>query len=272
MLVRALRVLAAITVAALALTLLAGCGDDDVSDDSSSTAPTEATTGETTTAQEKPETVRVPDVVGSDVPTARGMLGRAGLGITPKRAFSDQPAGRVFDQTPRGGKPASPGARVHVDVSRGPKPPGEPVGPLGTSSIGPLSLGASEDEARAQFGEPDEIQEVNLGGGGPAPQVTWTYALGDGTVDLKFSTAGDGLRQYTVSSPSLATNSGVAIGSDIAPIEQEYGDQLRPHPIGSGGTVLSEGRPGTSPALTFVVDGSTITFITGGDLFQPAGE
>ena len=39
-----------------------------------------------------------------------------------------------------------------------------PVGPLAPDAIGPLPIGASEDEAREAFGEPDDVAEVNLGG------------------------------------------------------------------------------------------------------------
>lgn len=152
-----------------------------------------------------------------------------------------------------------------------PEPTAEPAGPLGPSAIGPLSIGASEDEAQAAFGEPDAKQEEDLSAGaGPPPQVTWTYELGDGTVDLKFSTEADELRQYVVTSPSLATDQGIAVGSDKAAVEDEYG-KLPAAPIGDG-LLLSEGKPGTAPALTFNFDGATLFAITGGDLFQPAGE
>jgi hypothetical protein len=63
----------------------------------------------------------------------------------------------------------------------------------------------------------------------------------------------------------------VSVGDSFDLIRDEYGDQLEESMVGEGSYLLSEGEPGTYPALTFTVEGDAITSISGGK-FQPAGE
>ena len=145
-----------------------------------------------------------------------------------------------------------------------------PVGPLAPDALGPLPVESSQDEAREAFGEPDEIEEVNLGMG-PAPQVTWTYEMEGGTVRLNFATETDELRQYVVTTPELETAEGIAVGSTQKDVLLAYGNGLPLAPIGDGLIYNGSGtdRP---PALTFNFSGKAVEAITGGDILQPAGE
>ena len=54
-------------------------------------------------------------------------------------------------------------------------------------------------------------------------------------------------------------------------VRDQYSDQLEESMVGEGSYVLSEGEPGTYPALTFSVEADTISTISGAE-FQPAGE
>lgn len=149
--------------------------------------------------------------------------------------------------------------------------PTGPFGTLGTSSIGPVEIGMTFDEVRARFGEPDDTEEVNFGGG-PAPQVNWTWVVDSGTVDLKFATDTGELAAYQVDTPALSTASGYAVGGPVSPLVKQYGDQLTTSPIGGGNTlVLSENEPGSHPALEFFAPEGLIVSISGG-FRQPAGE
>ena len=145
-----------------------------------------------------------------------------------------------------------------------------PVGPLAPDAIGPLLIGASEDEAREAFGEPDMIGEATLGEG-PAPQVTWTYEVDGGEVWLKFDTKTDELAQYAVNASGLETAEGITVGSTRKDVILAYGNGLPLAPIGDG-LILSASGDDKPPALVFQFDGKKVLTITGGDIIQPAGE
>ncbi len=145
-----------------------------------------------------------------------------------------------------------------------------PVGPLAPDALGPLPVESSPDEARAAFGEPDDIEEVSLGTG-PAPQVTWIYEMSGGTVRLNFATETDELRQYVVTTPELETAEGIAVGSTQRDVVLAYGNGLPLAPIGDG-LILSADGSDKPPALTFNFSGKQVEAITGGDILQPAGE
>lgn len=259
--------------AGTAAVAFSACGSDD-SEPETTTTVTEASVAD--------ERVIVPRVIGMSRLAAEHKLGAAGLDVAFERAHSKAKAGKVIAQRPAAGTEVSPTRLVTVTISKGPKPvpkpkpepapepAGGPYGILGTSAIGPVKIGMTEDEVRALFGEPHEVTTVNLGDG-PAPQISWTWNLQGGDVILKFATATGQLAQYHVTTPVLATASGVRVSDSIAPILQRYGDQLQPGPFGDS-LVLSENEPGSQPALVFYLEGETITNITGGDIFQPAGE
>lgn len=66
--------------------------------------------------------VAVPDLKGHTLEQARGEAGRAGLQVVEERtvAHPTAPAGRIVDQSPRGGAAIRRGRRVTVVVSGGP--------------------------------------------------------------------------------------------------------------------------------------------------------
>lgn len=172
-----------------------------------------------------------------------------------------EPAKTVTDQEVKRPKPDEP------------KPPPEPTGPtgvLGASSVGSVEVGMTSDEVEELFGGPDRKETVNFGQG-DAPQIDWIWNLEDGDFRLQFETDGRTVTGYVSETAQLATASGATVGDSFEPIRQRYGDQLEESVIGEGIYLLSEGKPGTHPALSFTLDGDTITSISGGE-FQPAGE
>jgi hypothetical protein len=148
-----------------------------------------------------------------------------------------------------------------------------PTGTIGIRYFGPVSIGMPQDRVRMEFGRPDRTEEVNFGTGG-SPQTNWIWEVEGGTVTLKFDNATGTLAGYSTDSPEFESAPGVSVGDSIEPVEQEFVDQLVEDPLGSGALVLSEGVPGTSPALTFALErnGSRIVQISGGAVVQPAGE
>ena len=145
-----------------------------------------------------------------------------------------------------------------------------PTGVLGTSSVGPVTVGMPSEQVEALFGPPERKEEVNFGQG-PAPQIDWIWNFEDGEFRLQFETQGGTVTGYVSNTAELATKSGVSVGDSFDLIRDEYGDQLEESVIGEGSYLLSDGEPGTHPALTFSVEGDTIVSISGGE-FQPAGE
>jgi hypothetical protein len=152
---------------------------------------------------------------------------------------------------------------------------GGPTGALTASGIGEVEVGAGEDEVESAFGEPIEVFDVDLGGGGGgAPQVNWVYRFTEGDVTIKFDTKDDTFVAYDVYTPELETEDGFKVGDPIAAVEERYGDDLAESPLGLDTLVLSESNPGStdSPALSFAFQGKKINAISGGDAVQPAGE
>jgi hypothetical protein len=148
-----------------------------------------------------------------------------------------------------------------------------PTGTIGIRYFGPVSIGMPQDRVQMEFGRPDRTEEVNFGTG-EAPQTNWIWEVGGGTVTLKFDNSTGTLAGYSTDSPEFESAPGVSVGDSIKPVEQEFADQLVEDPLGSGALVLSEGAPGSSPALTFALErnGNRIVQISGGAVVQPAGE
>jgi hypothetical protein len=148
-----------------------------------------------------------------------------------------------------------------------------PSGTIGIRYFGPVSIGMPQDRVRVEFGRPDRTEEVNFGTGA-APQTNWIWEVEGGTVTLKFDNSTGTLAGYSTDSPEFESAPGVSVGDSIKPVEQEFADQLVEDPLGTGALVLSEGEPGSSPALTFALErnGNRIVQISGGAVVQPAGE
>lgn len=149
----------------------------------------------------------------------------------------------------------------------------EPQQPGGTAtavSAGPVHIGMSMADVSDYLAPPDDEQEVSLSAG-PAPEIDWIWHLEGGDLTFQFSTDSERLTGYETNSTAFSTSSGLSIGDSFAPIEDEYGDQLRDSPIGEGVYLLSEGDPGTFPALKFFVQRDRIQSI-GGGYYRAAGE
>ncbi|MPZ64306.1 MAG: Stk1 family PASTA domain-containing Ser/Thr kinase [Pseudonocardiaceae bacterium] len=67
----------------------------------------------------EPETVNVPNVVGTDVEQARSNIEGAGLSAQVREVDSAEPQGRVLAQDPTGGTDVEAGSAVALEVSRG---------------------------------------------------------------------------------------------------------------------------------------------------------
>ena len=82
----------------------------------------EGTTIQLEVAKARPEVQRiaVPDVVGSSAEAARSELRSAGLRVRTVAVASQEPAGTVIAQSPRGGVKLREGATVRLTVSTGP--------------------------------------------------------------------------------------------------------------------------------------------------------
>ena len=70
--------------------------------------------------------VAVPDVVGQPQPNAEGAVRGAGLLPTTAQVDSTQPAGIVVTQSPPAGTKVAKGAKVRLNISRGPPPTSPP--------------------------------------------------------------------------------------------------------------------------------------------------
>lgn len=146
-----------------------------------------------------------------------------------------------------------------------------PSGVLGTSSVGDVRVGMSEDEVVERFGEPDRKEPVNYGPpGDPPPQEDWVWQLKNGEFRLSFETQKKTLRSYSTTSTLLETRSGYAVGDLFEKIHKRLQQQLRPAGAGTG-YLLSEGKPGSYPGLIFVVKKGVVTAIAGGHS-PPAGD
>jgi hypothetical protein len=151
-----------------------------------------------------------------------------------------------------------------------------PEGPGGTMGIrffGPLQLGMTQAQVEDEVGEPDREREVNFGTGA-APQTNWIWDVAAGTVTLKFDNSNGTLAGWSTDSPQIESAPGVAVGDSIKPVLEEFSEELVEDPLGTGALVLSEGAPGSSPALTFALEegGNEIVQISGGTVVQPAGD
>jgi hypothetical protein len=148
--------------------------------------------------------------------------------------------------------------------------PQDPTGTITASTIGSLRVGMSVEQVRRYVTEPDVERTVGFGSG-PGPETDWTWRLPDGELTLQFDRAGGRLKSFESTTGQVATTSGLGVGDSFAPIQRRYGGQIRRSPLGEHTLVLSEGRPGTFPALTFSVYDGAIEAIAGG-LPRPAGE
>jgi beta-lactam-binding protein with PASTA domain/predicted Ser/Thr protein kinase len=73
----------------------------------------------TITVGVEPETVNVPNVVGTDVEQARSNIEGAGLAVRVQQVDSAAPEGQVVSQDPSGGAEVEAGTTVTLEVSRG---------------------------------------------------------------------------------------------------------------------------------------------------------
>lgn len=89
---------------------------------------------------------------------------------------------------------------------------------------------------------------------------------------IKFDNRSESFAAYDVYTTELATEDGIKVGDEEAVLRKRYGDKLAESPLGLDSLVLSEGEPGSSPALTFALEGGKVMAISGGDVVQPAGE
>ena len=263
-----------ICAVAATLLLVTGCGDDN-----EIAAPQEVRKQVDVSTAPAQDLVAVPDLEARDEAAAIKRVEGRGLELKVKRRHDELEKGLVIRQSPAPGRQVRPGTRVTVTISSGPKEPPPPAGPsgvLGTGGVGSAQIGMSAEEVEARFGPPPRKEEVNFSAG-PAPQIDWIWSFADGELRLQFDTRSGTFTGYVCDTANFATVSGFKVGGPFASLRQRYGDQLTESPIGApaengdGLWVLSDGEPGSYPALTFSVDDDVITAISGGEP-QSAGE
>lgn len=125
---------------------------------------------------------------------------------------------------------AATGAETTEDASEAPQ------GELTRRGIGPVEVGMSTDEVRAEFGDPDRERRVpgcELAGPDVPPILQWTWSLPGGNAVLDFDVANQQLISYRTTSGALATAEGVRVGDDFQTLRQGYGSALTDLPLGA---------------------------------------
>jgi hypothetical protein len=144
-----------------------------------------------------------------------------------------------------------------------------PTGPLTSGGVGNVTRGASPDEVEEAFGEPDSEESVvgcELGGPDAPKVLTWTYDLGDGELIMNFDPGAGELVDYRSTSSSLETSLGDTVGDDFATVQENWGSDFKPFPLGQ--PTPQEGiwqvDEGTENNLLFDIQGGAVTGISGG--------
>jgi hypothetical protein len=146
-----------------------------------------------------------------------------------------------------------------------------PAGELTAEGIGEIRQGASTDEVRAAFGEPDETLK------GPGCELApdsgrvllWTYELGDGEATLFFDAPTSEFGDYRVTSPGLETSLGDTVGEPFAELRANWGGSLKGLPLGAKPTAqagLWRVVEDEDSQLLFDVRGGKVSGISGGDI------
>ena len=149
---------------------------------------------------------------------------------------------------------------------------GGPSGELTTTGIGEVQQGMRTEEVQALFGEPASEQKVpgcELAGPQATNDLVWTYELGEGDAILNFDSASGRLGSYTVTGPSLETTLGDRVGNTYASLEENWGSDLEPLPIGTGptpkaGIYVVRDEQDQRAVLHFDIRGGKIAAILGG--------
>ena len=144
-------------------------------------------------------------------------------------------------------------------------------GELTAEGIGEIRQGATTDEVRAAFGEPDETLK------GPGCELApdsgrvliWTYELGDGEATLFFDAATGEFGDYRATSPGLETSLGDAVGEPFAELKANWGGSLKGLPIGAKPTAKAgfwQVVEDDDSQLLFDVRGGEVRGISGGEI------
>lgn len=149
------------------------------------------------------------------------------------------------------------------------EPAAAPEGPLTAQGVGDVNRGASTAEVEEAFG-PADSEDTAPGcelAGPNAPEVlTWTYDLGDSELLLHFDPGSGELVDYRTDSPSLETALGDRVGDDFSAVQDNWGNDLKPFPLGQ--PTPQEGiwavQEGPEDTLMFDVRGGAVSAILGG--------
>jgi len=126
-----------------------------------------------------------------------------------------------------------------------------PSGVLTTDGVGEVEEGMGIGEVSGFFGPPTETRvEPGCELAGPnAPRVLIAaYTLDDGELTLEFDPRGRHMRSYRTDSPSFESERKDRVGDSFAAVEERWGDQLEPVPLG---------RPTERAGFWWVSDGPT---------------
>lgn len=147
--------------------------------------------------------------------------------------------------------------------------PGGVTGELTATGIGEIQQGSTTDEASAAFGDPDSEQEgpgCELAPGSDRA-LAWTYKLADGSAILVFDAESGELNNYRVTSPTLETEKGDAVGEPFAQLRSNWGGDLKGLPLGAKPTEkagLWQVTEDADSQLLFDVRGGKVSGISGG--------
>jgi hypothetical protein len=203
---------------------------------------------------------------------------------------------RLLRTTPRWAKRASPFLAVAVAatviaivLAGGSKnngaqvaAPNGPKGEIGYSGIGPVDVGDSLDQVRAQFGAPDKTQRVSERVTGCFTAIRWTWDQRNGSFSAYFDSSKRKLASYTTTSPNFPTTLGNRVNDSFQSVRDTWASSLHPLNVGVASTpqdgywyvsdVGKNGKPvapevtAYSPKILYTVAGGHVRSIAGGEV------
>jgi eukaryotic-like serine/threonine-protein kinase len=204
-----------------------------------------------------PPMTEVPDVVGDNVDDAIAALAGADLKVNRQNVFSEQPAGTVVAQEPKGGQRVEVGTQVRINVSQGVRPATVPpvVGdPFETAQSKLEAAGFKVRRLDVDSTEPagtvvDQDPDANATA---SPGATITLSVSKGPTTT-------GVPDVTSQDEQAATEALQNAGFEVNVVDEPTDD------VNQDGLVLSQDPEGGAQARP----GSTVTIVVGRFIEEP---
>jgi eukaryotic-like serine/threonine-protein kinase len=204
-----------------------------------------------------PPMTEVPDVVGDNVDDAIAALAGADLKVNRQNVFSEQPAGTVVAQEPKGGQRVEVGTQVRINVSQGVRPATVPpvVGdPFETAQSKLEAAGFKVRRLDVDSTEPagtvvDQDPDANATA---SPGATITLSVSKGPTTT-------GVPDVTSQDEQAATEALQNAGFEVNVVDEPTDD------VNQDGLVLSQDPEGGAQARP----GSTVTIVVGRFVEEP---